>query len=216
MLPAARRVIPSGTSVGLNVGSVKNNPLPMPMKIVMFGVAALASPEDSDTRSSMPSSFRSTNSFSASSPLPGAPCSATTMSVCGFWVQVVLLKTSVKQLNEKWPTSAATGFENPPRADHVPGAGRKVPEVSPVSNDSDPSPLLTTTMSFTGASQSAGVVQTACFFGPAAHVPMPNRRVHVESSHRSPMPLPSSSLWLLLGVQGQLSIFFGVVVENWS
>ena len=92
--------------------------------------------------------------------------------------------------------------------------------MSPVSNDSDPSPLLTTTMSFTGASQSASVAQTACFFGPEAHVPMPNRTVHVVSSHRSPMPLPSplllTSLWLVLGVQGQLSIFFGVVVENWS
>src|SRR6266571_9297167 len=61
MFPAARRVIPSGTPVGLIDGSVKNSPLPMPMKTVRFGVAGLPFPADSDTRSWMPSLFKSTN-----------------------------------------------------------------------------------------------------------------------------------------------------------
>src|SRR2546425_983815 len=129
-----------------------------------------------------------TNSFSASSPLPAAPRSATTMSLCGLALHVVP-KASVKDLREKWPMSAATGLEKPLRVDQEAGAGRKVPEVSPIRNDRDPSPWLTATTSFTGTSQSASLVHGAWFLGPPWHVATMNWMLHLASSHRSPMPL---------------------------
>src|SRR5690242_6681053 len=103
------------------------------------------------------------------------------------------------------------GFESPPIADQVTGAGASPPAASPTKNDTDPPAPSTITASFTGVSQSVSVRQVAFSSGPPPHVPTAvpvNRQVLL--SQESPMWLLSASAWSEFAIQGQLSSLGGV------
>src|SRR3989442_7442114 len=156
------------------------------------------------------------------------------MSGRGSELQVIAPRTLMQEYVRR-SIAAATGFARPPIVDQDPGACRRLPEASPIRNESVPPVASATTASFTGASQSSSTRQKAFVFGPERQTPLASHRL---SSQKSPIPSPlhcppvvpqsassvhaapdteqarSESLWSALAIHGQLSIVLRV--RHWS